>query len=100
MYRRVGRSDVYEEDTPLGKRYSPGYIAGLSPVRPFHSTKDMCVSGGLRRVVLTRCAGGMGVTAGHRFEFVWGPALRGAADAQKSGSVDNPPENRYPRLQA
>jgi len=40
MYRRVGRSDVYEEDTPLGKRYSPGYIAGLSPVRPFHSTKD------------------------------------------------------------
>mmetsp|Transcript_57885 Transcript_57885/g.161558 ORF Transcript_57885/g.161558 Transcript_57885/m.161558 type:complete len:464 (+) Transcript_57885:70-1461(+) len=40
MYLRVGRDEVFEEDGTLGRRYAPGYIEGLSPVRPFHSTED------------------------------------------------------------
>lgn len=40
MYQRVGRDEVHEEDGPLGKVYAPGYMAGLSPVVPFHPVKD------------------------------------------------------------
>eukprot|EP00428_Durinskia_dybowskii_P023196 CAMPEP_0170250758 /NCGR_PEP_ID=MMETSP0116_2-20130129/25199_1 /TAXON_ID=400756 /ORGANISM="Durinskia baltica, Strain CSIRO CS-38" /LENGTH=456 /DNA_ID=CAMNT_0010501701 /DNA_START=62 /DNA_END=1432 /DNA_ORIENTATION=+ len=39
MYLRAGRNQVYEEIGPLGKIFAPGYIEGLSPVRPFHDTK-------------------------------------------------------------
>lgn len=40
LYQRVGRNEVFEEETELGKRYAPGYVAGLEPVKPFHSPED------------------------------------------------------------
>jgi len=39
-YQRVGRNEVFEEETDSGKRYVPGYVAGLEPVKPFHRTED------------------------------------------------------------
>lgn len=40
LYQRVGRNEVFEEETPLGRRYAPGYVEGLEPVQPFHRTED------------------------------------------------------------
>lgn len=49
MYQRIGRNEVREEDTPLGKRYAPGYIEGLLPVRTFHDPKDHAWTKDLKR---------------------------------------------------
>eukprot|EP00933_Yihiella_yeosuensis_P019855 TRINITY_DN16017_c0_g1_i2.p1 TRINITY_DN16017_c0_g1~~TRINITY_DN16017_c0_g1_i2.p1 ORF type:complete len:436 (-),score=95.84 TRINITY_DN16017_c0_g1_i2:406-1713(-) len=40
MYQRVGRDEVKQETNSLGERFAPGYVEGLTPVSPFHDTKD------------------------------------------------------------
>merc|ERR1719171_2037097 len=40
MFERIGRNEVFEEDGALGRRYSPGFVEGLNPIRPFHDLKD------------------------------------------------------------
>merc|ERR1712110_1218189 len=37
MYALVGRGEVHQEDHPQhGRRDAPGYVAGLTPITPFH----------------------------------------------------------------
>lgn len=37
MFELIGRGEVHtEEDEDRGKRYAPGYVEGLNPVKPFH----------------------------------------------------------------
>lgn len=40
MYQRVGRGEVFEQDSDLGKIFAPGYVADLTPLAPFHKTQD------------------------------------------------------------
>mmetsp|Transcript_71342 Transcript_71342/g.149114 ORF Transcript_71342/g.149114 Transcript_71342/m.149114 type:complete len:451 (-) Transcript_71342:31-1383(-) len=40
MYKMVGRNEVFESEGEHGKRYAPGYIAGLEPIKPFHRPQD------------------------------------------------------------
>mmetsp|Transcript_8673 Transcript_8673/g.15622 ORF Transcript_8673/g.15622 Transcript_8673/m.15622 type:complete len:371 (+) Transcript_8673:95-1207(+) len=40
MYVRIGRGDTFEDEGEHGRRYAPGYISDLLPVKPFHNTED------------------------------------------------------------
>jgi len=40
MYRRIGSGDTFEDEGEYGRRFAPGYISDLFPVRPFHNTED------------------------------------------------------------
>lgn len=41
MFELIGRGEVHTEDSAEhGKRYAPGYVPGLNPVKPFHDQAE------------------------------------------------------------